>query len=171
MSLLKKQWRFTVSAVIALCVLLLGAVALYRASKPQESKTVSEDNIVHVSSDVVADAQRYRAWRQEYDEYLKRGKRIEDKADEWWNRFNAISDEFYSTLSPADRASLRAGLPEEARQWWPTLFDDVTPSRPPNPDIKARRQSLLSEGIALENQMRQLSPPPAPSPQHSHKEN
>ena len=42
MSFLKKHWRFTVPVVVVLCVLLLGAVALYRASEPSEPKTVYE---------------------------------------------------------------------------------------------------------------------------------
>ena len=40
MSFLKKHWRFTVPVVVVLCVLLLGAVALYRASEPPEPKTI-----------------------------------------------------------------------------------------------------------------------------------
>ena len=42
MSFLKNHWQFTVAAVVVLCVLLLGAVALYSASEPPESKTVYE---------------------------------------------------------------------------------------------------------------------------------
>ncbi len=40
MSFLKKHWRFTVPAVVVLCVLLLGVVALYSTSEPPEPKTV-----------------------------------------------------------------------------------------------------------------------------------
>ena len=40
MSFLKKHWRFTVPVVVVLCVLLLGAVALYRASEPPEPRTI-----------------------------------------------------------------------------------------------------------------------------------
>ena len=40
MSFLKNHWQFTVAAVVVLCVLLLGAVALYRASEPSEPKTI-----------------------------------------------------------------------------------------------------------------------------------
>lgn len=236
MSFLKKHWRFAVPAVVVLCVLLLGVIALYRTSEPPVPKTVyamsersgadappplntgriatvetvprstttggtelpetevandtenlesccpeesaqvgdisvlpSEGNMVHVSSEVIADAQRYQAWRQEYDEYRKREKGIEDKAEKWSKEIDMVADEFYATLSPADRASVRAGLPPEARHCYPSLFDDVTPARPPDPNMETRRQSLLSEGIALQNQIRQLNPPPAPLPQHSHK--
>ena len=40
MSFLKKHWRFTVPAIVVLCVLLLGVVALYSTSEPLEPKTV-----------------------------------------------------------------------------------------------------------------------------------
>ena len=40
MSFLKKHWRFTVPAVIVLCVLLLGVFTLYTNNKPPEPKTV-----------------------------------------------------------------------------------------------------------------------------------
>ena len=40
MSFLKKHWRFTVPAVVVLCVLLLGVVALYSTSEPPEPKRV-----------------------------------------------------------------------------------------------------------------------------------
>ena len=40
MSFLKKHWRFTVPAVVVLCVLLVGVVALYSTSEPPEPKTV-----------------------------------------------------------------------------------------------------------------------------------
>lgn len=40
MSFLKKHWRFTVPAVIVLCVVMIGVVALYGISKPLEPKTV-----------------------------------------------------------------------------------------------------------------------------------
>ena len=229
MSFLMKHWRFTVPAVVVLCALLLGVIALYstntlpepervyamperspdnqptfntggiatiepvpsaettvatespaneipgdadrlEACCPEESAQVGdisglppEGNIVHVSSEVIADAQRYQAWRQEYDEYRKREKGIEDKAEKWSKEIDAVADEFYATLSPADRASVRAGLPPEARHRYPSLFDDETPARPPDPNMETRRHSLLSEGIALQNQIRQLNPPPAPS--------
>lgn len=40
MSFLKKNWRFTVPAVVVLCVLLVGIVTLYSTSEPPESKRV-----------------------------------------------------------------------------------------------------------------------------------
>lgn len=40
MSFLKKHWRFTVPAVVVLCVLLLGVVALYSTGEAPEPTTV-----------------------------------------------------------------------------------------------------------------------------------
>ena len=40
MSFLKQHWRFTVPAVVVLCVLLLGVLTLYGTSTPPEPKTV-----------------------------------------------------------------------------------------------------------------------------------
>lgn len=227
MSFLKKHWRFTVPAVVVLCVLLLGAVVLYTTSETPEPKRVyamperspdnpppintggrstietppsaettgetesletevandtenleaccpeehahvpdnsglsSEDSIVHVSPEAIADAQRYRAWQSDHDEYLKRYKAIEEKGLAWIRKMHAHSNEFYATLSPSDRAAIRAGLSEseEARKWWPTLFDDETPARSPDSTLYLGSEALLSEGAAIQNQLSQLSPP------------
>ena len=40
MFFLKKHWRFTVPAVVVLCVILLGVVALYSTGEPSDPKTV-----------------------------------------------------------------------------------------------------------------------------------
>ena len=226
MFFLKKHWRFTVPAVVVLCVLLLGGIALYSTSEPPEPKTVyvmpersstdnsptvnsggiatssllvqsaettapaesptqefvsdaeslesccpeeelipastSGDNIVHVSPEVIANAQLHREWMRDFDAYLRRRDMLKDHTLEWTRALDATADTFYATLSPADRASLREGLPEEARQWWPTLFDDVTPARPPDRTVNLTQKELMFEGTQLQEQVKQLNPPPEP---------
>lgn len=56
---------------------------------------------------------------------------------------NALSNEFYATLSPADRAAIRGGLSDTAREWYPMLFDDVTPAQPPDPTWSDRHRKAL----------------------------
>lgn len=69
----------------------------------------------------------------------------EAEYDKVIQEMNALSNEFYATLSPSDRAAIREGLSDTAREWYPTLFDDVTPAQPPDPtwsdrSRKARRR-------------------------------
>ena len=69
----------------------------------------------------------------------------EAEHDELMQELNALSNEFYATLSPSDRAAIRGGLSDDAREWYPMLFDDVTPAQPPDPtwsdrSRKARRR-------------------------------
>ena len=162
MSFLKRHWRFTVPAVVVLCVLLLGVVVLYSTSEPPE------DNVVHVSPEAISDAQRHREWDRAFEENLKHHKIIDEKIETWTRNVNSVTDAFYATLSPADRASLREGLPEEARQWWPTLFDDETPARTPDPTMSLRRKALLAENDALLKQIKDVPTLPEP-PTHSQK--
>jgi len=225
MFFLKKHWRFTVPAVVVLCVLLLGGIALYSTSEPPEPKTVyvmpersstdnsptvnsggiatsslvqsaettapaesptqefvsdteslesccpeeefipastSGDNIVHVSPEVIANAQLHREWMRDFDAYVTRRDMLKDRTLEWTRALDATADTFYATLSPADRASLREGLPEEARQWWPTLFDDVTPARPPDRTVNLTQKELMFGGTQLQEQVKLLNPPPEP---------
>ena len=56
---------------------------------------------------------------------------------------NALGDEFYATLSPSDRAEIRKGLPDVAREWYPTLFDDVAPAQLPDPTWPDRNRKAL----------------------------
>lgn len=235
MSFLKKHWRFTVPAVVVLCVLLLAVVALHSTSEPSEPNTVyampersvdnplapntggiaaletipsaettvapespanefasdteslesccpeesahvsdnaalsSEDNVVHVSPEAISDAQRHREWDRAFEENLKHHKIIDEKIETWTRNVNSVTDAFYATLSPADRASLREGLPEEARQWWPTLFDDETPARTPDPTMSLRRKALLAENDALLKQIKDVPTLPEPPAPHAGK--
>ena len=64
----------------------------------------------------------------------------EAEYDKVMQELNALNNEFYATLSPADRASIREGLSETARELYPTLFDDVTPAQPPDPTWSDRHR-------------------------------
>ena len=60
--------------------------------------------------------------------------------DEVMRELNALSEEFYATLSPSDRAAIRGGLPDDARERYPTLYDDVTPAQAPDPTWSDRQR-------------------------------
>lgn len=64
----------------------------------------------------------------------------EAEYDKVMQELNALSDEFYATLSPSDRAAIREGLSDTAREWYPMLFDDVTPAQPPDPTWSDRHR-------------------------------
>ena len=57
----------------------------------------------------------------------------EAEFDEVMRELNALSEEFYATLSPAERAAIRGGRSDDARELYPILFDDITPAQPPDP--------------------------------------
>ena len=64
----------------------------------------------------------------------------EAEFDEVMRELNALSEEFHATLSPSDRAAIRGGLLDDARELYPTLFDDFTPAQPPNPTWSDRQR-------------------------------
>ena len=64
----------------------------------------------------------------------------EAEYDKVMQELNALNNEFYATLSPADRASIREGLSDTAREWYPMLFDDVTPAQPTDPTWSDRHR-------------------------------
>ena len=65
---------------------------------------------------------------------------FEAEGDKVTQEMNALSNEFFATLSPADRAAIRGGLSDDARELYPTLFDDVTPAQPPGPNWSDRNR-------------------------------
>ena len=66
----------------------------------------------------------------------------EAEFDEVMRELNALSEEFYATLSPADRAEIRGGLSDDARELYPTLFNDFTPAQPPDPTWSDRQRKV-----------------------------
>ena len=64
----------------------------------------------------------------------------EAEFDEVMRELNALSEEFYATLSPADRAAIRGRLSVDARELCPILYDDVTPAQPPDPTWSDRQR-------------------------------
>ena len=77
-----------------------------------------------------------------------------------FSQMPSISDAFYATIFLADRSALRTGLPEAARTWWPTLFDDETPAQLPDPTRSAKPQNALSRLDQLVEKFKQLAIPP-----------
>lgn len=66
----------------------------------------------------------------------------EAEFDEVMRELNALSEEFYATLSPAERAAIRGGRSDDARELYPTLFNDVTPAQPPDPTWSDRQRKV-----------------------------
>lgn len=64
----------------------------------------------------------------------------EAEFDDVMRELNVLSEEFYATLSLSDRAAIRRGLPDDARELYPTLFDDITPAQPPDPTWSDRQR-------------------------------
>ena len=67
----------------------------------------------------------------------------EAEFDEVMRDLNALSEEFYATLSPSDRAAIRGGRSDDARELYPILFDDITPAQPPDPTWSDRQRKAL----------------------------
>ncbi len=84
----------------------------------------------------------------------------EAEYDKVMQELNALNNEFYATLSPADRASIREGLSETARELYPTLFDDVTPAQPPDPTWSDRHRKALRRWDKLINRFELLNSVP-----------
>ena len=84
----------------------------------------------------------------------------EAEYDKVMQELNALNNEFYATLSPADRASIREGLSETARELYPTLFDDVTPAQPPDPTWSDRHRKALRRWDKLTNRFELLNSVP-----------
>ena len=101
-----------------------------------------------------------------FEEYTKKSRALEAEEETLMKEINALNDAFYATLSPSDRAAIREGLSEEARQWWPTLFDDITPAQPPDPTISARCKKALLKLDQLIEKWEKLPPMPAPTFSH-----
>lgn len=85
---------------------------------------------------------------------------FEAERDKVIQELNALSDEFYATLSPSDRAAIREGLSDTAREWYPMLFDDVTPARPPDPTWSDRHRKAKRKLDRLINRFEMLAPVP-----------
>ncbi len=66
----------------------------------------------------------------------------EAEFDEVMRELNALSEEFYATLSPAERAAIRGGRSDDARELYPTLFNDFTPAQPPDPTWSDRQRKV-----------------------------
>ena len=66
----------------------------------------------------------------------------EAEFDEVMRELNALSEEFHATLSPSDRATIRGGLSDAARELYPILFDDITPAQPPDPTWSDRQRKV-----------------------------
>lgn len=64
----------------------------------------------------------------------------EAECDGVMRELNALSEEFHATLSPSDRAAIREGLSDDARELYPTLYDDVTPAQAPDPTWSDRQR-------------------------------
>lgn len=75
-----------------------------------------------------------------WEEHTAKMRGYEAEFDDVIEELNALSDEFYATLSPSDRAEIRERLPDDAREWYPTLYDDVTPAQPPDPTWSDRQR-------------------------------
>jgi hypothetical protein len=81
-------------------------------------------------------------WNQPmtWEEHTAKMWGYEAEFDEVMRELNALSEEFYATLSPADRAEIRKRLPDDARERYPTLYDDVTPAQPADPTWSDRQR-------------------------------
>ena len=67
----------------------------------------------------------------------------EAEFDDVMRELNALSEEFHATLSPAERAAIRGGRSDDARELYPILFDDITPAQPPDPTWSDRQRKAL----------------------------
>ena len=110
--------------------------------------------------EVIVNAKLYQEWDRAFAEYTKKKEALEVEEEQLIQELNALSDAFYATIFPADRAALRTGLPEAARTWWPTLFDDETPAQLPDPTRSAKPQNALSRLDQLVEKFEQLAIPP-----------
>ena len=120
----------------------------------------STPNMDFVSDEVIVNAKLYQEWDRAFAEYTKKKEALEVEEEQLIQELNALSDAFYATIFPADRAALRTGLPEAARTWWPTLFDDETPAQLPDPTRSAKPQNALSRLDQLVEKFEQLAIPP-----------
>ena len=82
------------------------------------------------------------------------------EGDKVIQELNALSNEFYATLSPSDRAAIREGLSDTAREWYPMLFDDVTPAQPPDPTWSDRHRKARRKLDKLINRFELLNSVP-----------